>query len=102
HRLLGGQTVTEVRLRRPVLGPLTSTEEGRNRNGDQDGNDQNHNHQLNEGEAFLVVPTTPSKTLERKHLGRLLWVARGGWMSALHYGAERFIGPRHTRLEREA
>ena len=61
HRLLGGQTVTKVGLSRTVLGTLTCTQERRNGDRDQDGNDQHDHHQLNEGEALLLVPTTGSK-----------------------------------------
>ena len=67
HRLLGGQTVTQVRLSRTVLGALTSAEEGGDSNSDQDGNDQNDHHQLDEGEAFLVVPTTRAQAGDKAH-----------------------------------
>ena len=54
-RLRGHQGVAQARLSRSVLRPLTGTEEGRQRDGDQDADDQNDHHQLDEGETFLLI-----------------------------------------------
>ena len=59
ERLRGGEPVPQVRLCSPVLGPLTGAEEGRQSDGDQDADDQNDHHQLDEGEALVVLPALP-------------------------------------------
>ncbi len=56
----GGEAVAEARLSRLVLRPLTSTQEGRNGDGNQDRNDEHDHHQLDEGESTLIsVPPGP-------------------------------------------
>ena len=52
--------VTKIGLRRRVLRTLTGTEELRDGDRNQNGNDQHDHHQLNEGETFLGV-TTPRR-----------------------------------------
>src|SRR5512132_171026 len=59
----GGDAVPQVRLRRPVLRPGPGAEEGRKSDGDQDADDQNDHHQLDEGEALVLLPSLP-ETLE--------------------------------------
>ena len=56
--LLRRQRVAEARLRRTVLRTRTRTEELRNGDRDQNGNDQHDHHQLDEGETLLAVPTS--------------------------------------------
>ena len=46
----------EVLLRPPVVGRLAGPEEARNGDGEQDGNHQKDNHQLNERESIVVWP----------------------------------------------
>src|SRR5258708_3515353 len=53
--LLGRESVAQGGLGSPVLGTLASAEEGRDGNGDQDGDDQNDDHELDEGETLLPI-----------------------------------------------
>src|SRR6266545_2813170 len=55
-RLLRRQGVAQVALRGPVLGPGTRPEEGRNRDGNQNRDDEHNDHQLDEREAVLTSP----------------------------------------------
>ena len=49
------ERVAERRLRRPVIGPLTGTEERRDRDRQQDGDDEHDDHELDEGEALVLT-----------------------------------------------
>src|SRR5207248_49979 len=53
---------------RTVVGPLTGAKERRDRDGDQDGNDQHDDHELDEGEALFVALVAPLNQL-LQHFG---------------------------------
>src|SRR6478735_1693894 len=61
-----GECVAEARLSRLVLRTGLGAEEGRDGDRDQNGNDQHHDHELDERETTLVV-LTPSPQV-RKHV----------------------------------
>ena len=61
-----GECVPEARLSRLVLRTGLGAEEGRDGDRDQNGNDQHHDHELDERESTLVV-LTPSPQV-RKHV----------------------------------
>jgi hypothetical protein len=58
HR--GSQTGPQARLGSPILGPLSSTEEHRQRDPDQDSDDEDDDHQLHEREPSLVARVDPA------------------------------------------
>src|SRR5204862_1936667 len=84
ERLLGRQTITKVRLRRRVLSTATRTQELRNGDRDQNGNDQHDHHQLDEGEAFLAVPTPGNEGTNGLHCAGPFPEIRDGKITRLH------------------
>ncbi len=67
HGLRRGQRVPEARLSRSVVRLGACTQEGRDGDGDQNGNNQHHNHELDEGEPLFVLPTIPDGLEHRLH-----------------------------------
>ena len=70
--LRGSQPVAQARLRSSVLRPLLGTHERRDQDGDQNGNDQDHHHELDEREPCFGL-VLASHGVRMLHTAPLVW-----------------------------